>query len=144
MGKRRNAREVAVQFLFLREYNEDVACERLLPPFWEFARVEDEVREFAQGLIHGVLALRPALDALIQRYVENWDFKRIAVIERNILRISFYEILYRSDIPDVASINEAVDIAKKYGSADSGKFVNGVLDRVKNCEPKRYEETSAS
>ena len=143
MGTRRNAREMAVQFLFLREFNEEADREGLLALFWDFVRADEEERSFARALILGVLDVRDELDRLLERYVENWGLKRIAGIERHILRISFYEILYRAVIPDVASINEAVDIAKKYGSAESGKFVNGILDRVKSCETKRYEQPPA-
>lgn len=139
MGTRRAARELAVQFLFMSEFQEEEPTIELLRLFWADRPVERQVKAFAQNLIDNVLELKDPLDLLIRKYVQNWDFSRIAIIERNILRLSFYEILYRSDIPDVASINEAVDIAKKFSTPDSGKFVNGILDRVKHSEEKRYQ-----
>ena len=138
MGTRRTARETAVQFLFMHDFHPDTDYAQMLRPFWDCISADPEVRSFAENIIRGVISRKTELDEIITRYVQNWDFSRIALIERNILRISFYEILYRPDIPDVASINEAVDIAKKYGAQDAGKFVNGILDKVKDCEEKRY------
>ena len=138
MGKRRTAREAAVQFLFMYDFHSGAAVKPLLREFWNSVSADDEVRNFAEHIIGGVLDRKAEIDDIIARYVQNWDFSRIALMERNILRISFFEILFRPDIPDVASINEAVDIAKKYGAQDAGKFVNGILDKVKDCEAKRY------
>jgi N utilization substance protein B len=88
-------------------------------------------RLFADKLIRGVLENRSALDRSIQEHAENWDLNRMAVVDRNILRLAIYEMHYRDDIPPVVSINEAVDVAKKYSTQDSGKFVNGILDKIK-------------
>ena len=88
-------------------------------------------RLFADKLIRGVLEHRPELDARIKQHAENWDLHRMAVVDRNILRLAIYEMLHRDDIPPVVSINEAVDIAKKFSTQDSGKFVNGILDKIK-------------
>jgi transcription antitermination protein NusB len=92
---------------------------------------ETDVRSFAEPLIRGTLEHRAELDELIQKYVKNWGLHRIAAVDRNILRLALYEMLHRPDIPPVVSINEAVDIAKRFSTEDSGKFVNGVLDKVK-------------
>ena len=89
------------------------------------------MRVFAEPLIRGTLEHQAELDERIKQYAKNWDLHRMAVVDRNILRLAIYEMLYRDDIPPVVSINEAVDIAKKFSTEDSGKFVNGILDKVK-------------
>ena len=89
------------------------------------------MRAFAEPLIQGALQHRNEVDAVIRKHARNWELHRIAVVDRNILRLAIYEMLYREDIPPVVSINEAVDIAKKFSTQDSGKFVNGILDQVK-------------
>ena len=92
----------------------------------------DEVAtaEFAEPLIRGVLEHRDDLDALMISHADNWDLNRMAVVDRNILRLAAYEMLHREDIPPVVSINEAVDIAKKFSTEESGRFVNGILDKI--------------
>jgi N utilization substance protein B len=156
MGKRREARERAVQFLFQHDLNPPENLEAALAQFWESQRAaaiaeekgaatwgqpvelppptpeEAETRLFAEPLIRGTIEHRDALDAQIKKYARNWELHRIAAVDRNILRLAIYEMLYRDDIPPVVSINEAVDIAKKFSTQDSGKFVNGILDKVKS------------
>src|SRR5579871_1321208 len=155
MGMRREARERAIQFLFQNDLNPPEDLEAALNHFWDTQRaaaIADEkgdakwgqqtelpplstdeaaVRVFADPLIRGTLENREKLDETIQRHAKNWDLHRMAVVDRNILRMAIYEMLHREDIPPVVSINEAVDIAKKFSTADSGKFVNGILDKVK-------------
>jgi len=92
---------------------------------------EAETRLFAEPLIKGVLQQRDAIDEIIKKHCKNWDFHRIAAVDRNVMRLAIFEMLHREDIPPVVSINEAVDIAKKFSTEDSGKFVNGILDRVR-------------
>ena len=157
MGQRREARERAVQFLFQHDLNPPENLEEALAHFWltqqATAIAEDKgsaswgqkvdlppptaqeaaTRLFADKLIRGVLENRPDLDLHIKQYAENWDLHRMAVVDRNILRLAIYEMLHRDDIPPVVSINEAVDIAKKFSTPDSGKFVNGILDKVKGA-----------
>ncbi len=89
------------------------------------------MREFAQPLIDGMIAHLPEIDDRIRKYCENYDFRRISAVDRNVLRLAIYEMLYRDDIPPVVSINEAIELAKTFGGPDSGRFVNGILDRVK-------------
>jgi len=93
---------------------------------------EAAVRLFADPLIRCALEHRDEADALIKKHAKNWDLPRMAAVDRNILRLAIYEMLHRDDIPPVVSINEAVDIAKKFSTEDSGKFVNGILDKVKS------------
>ena len=90
------------------------------------------VREFAQPLIDGMIAHLPEIDERIRRYCENYELRRISAVDRNVLRLAIYEMFYRDDIPPVVSINEAIELAKMFGGADSGRFVNGILDRVKD------------
>jgi N utilization substance protein B len=92
---------------------------------------EAAVRLFADPLIRGTLENRDELDSVIKKHALNWDLHRIAAVDRNILRLAIFEMTHREDIPPVVSINEAVDIAKKFSTQDSGKFVNGILDKVK-------------
>ena len=99
----------------------------LPPPTTE----EAETRLFAEPLIRGVIEHRDTLDGYIKKHAHNWDFHRIAAVDRNVMRLAIFEMLHREDIPPVVSINEAVDIAKKFSTQDSGKFVNGILDKVK-------------
>ena len=99
--------------------------------FWEFCPAQTRVREFAQPLIEGMVAHLPEIDERIRRYCENYEFRRISAVDRNVLRLAIYEMLYREDIPPVVSINEAIELAKAYGGADSGRFVNGILDRIR-------------
>ncbi len=91
-----------------------------------------DVRGFAGELVHGVLDRSREIDERIRAVAENWDLARMATIDRNILRLGTYELLYRDDIPPKVSINEAVELAKRYSTAESGTFVNGILDRIKS------------
>jgi N utilization substance protein B len=130
MGKRRRAREAAVQYHFWRDLQRGEGPEKI-DDFWEFCPATQRVREFAQPLIEGMVAHLPEIDERIQRYCENYEFRRISAVDRNVLRLAIYEMLYRDDIPPVVSINEAIELAKTYGGGESGRFVNGILDRVR-------------
>jgi N utilization substance protein B len=130
MRHRTKARELAVQFLYGYEVNPDELEERL-SAFWEANKAAEEIKDFATSLIRGTLQERDQIDKMISKQAFNWDLDRITRVDRNILRMAVYELVFRDDIPPVVSINEAVDIAKKFGTAESGKFVNGILDNVK-------------
>ncbi len=142
MGKRRNARQAAVQFHFWRDLQGGEAPEKM-EEFWEFCPAKSGVREFAQPLIDGMVAHLPEIDERITRYCENYDFRRISPVDRNVLRLAIYEMLHRDDIPPVVSINEAIELAKMYGGPDSGRFVNGILDRVKGDLSRPLREAKA-
>ncbi len=155
MGKRREARERAVQFLFQYDLNPPENLDQALGHFWESQRAsviaeekgsatwgqkaelppptvdETSTRLFADPLIRGTLEHREEMDEVIKKHAKNWDLHRMAAVDRNILRLAIFEMLHREDIPPVVSINEAVDIAKKFSTEDSGKFVNGILDKIK-------------
>jgi N utilization substance protein B len=99
--------------------------------FWEFRPTLPGVRTFATNLLNGVVAHQPTIDEKISKYTANYELRRISAVDRNILRMAIYEMFFAADVPPIVAINEAIDIAKKFGTEESGKFVNGVLDRVK-------------
>ncbi len=142
MGKRRVGRQAAVQFHFWRDAHRGSGPERM-EEFWEFCPSTPRVREFAQPLIDGMLAHLPEIDERIKRYTENYDIGRLSPVDRNVLRLAIYEMLYREDIPPVVSINEAIELAKTFGGSDSGRFVNGILDRVKDDLSRPLREAAS-
>jgi N utilization substance protein B len=132
MGKRREGREVALQLLFHWDLNlQETPQEKDLELFWGLCNVIPGTRSFATTVLNGVIANQATIDSKITRYTANYELKRISAVDRNILRMAIYEMLYAADVPPIVAINEAIDIAKKFGTEESGKFVNGVLDRVK-------------
>ncbi len=156
MRPRREAREKAIQFLFQHDINPPANLDDALDRFWASqtpappqadeaetsdgeqtppldgpTTQESAVRLFADPLIEGVLNSKDDLDGVIKKHARNWDINRMAVVDRNVLRLAIYEMLHRDDIPPVVSINEAVDISKRFSTKDSGRFVNGILDRIK-------------
>ena len=131
MRRRRKSREFALQALYqLNIAKQDVNA--LLAQFQEHFLPDGEADEFLRRLVLGVLKHHEELDGLIERYSENWRLDRIDVIDRNILRMALFELLYCQDIPPKVTINEAIDLAKRYGSEDSGSFINGILDRIQS------------
>lgn len=131
MGKRRKARELALQILYGLEISKG-ELPRTLSDFWESYPCNGEVRDFATKLATGTYDNLSFVDGTLKRYTDNWDISRIAAVDRNILRFAIYELLFLEDIPPKVTINEAIEIAKKYSTADSGKFINGILDKLKN------------
>ena len=134
MRKRTLAREYTLKILYQAEMmRRDIPA--AAKQFWKEQDPPDEVvREFTQRLIDGVAANVATIDAKISHYAANWQLKRMAVIDRNILRLGVYELLHTSDIPPKVTINEAVELAKKFGDLESGKFVNGILDKIHKTE----------
>ncbi|MEW6009224.1 MAG: transcription antitermination factor NusB [Candidatus Omnitrophota bacterium] len=135
MRKRTKARELALQVLFQIDITGENA-ERVLELFWQNQAkpLEPDIKDFAEILIQGVRGTLSNLDEIIAKYATNWLIKRMAVIDRNVLRLATFEILNLPDVPIRVSINEAVDLAKKFGDLDSGKFVNGILDKISKSE----------
>lgn len=131
MRRRTKAREVALQFLYQLDLRGESVLEDL-PEFLETATKDKEVQEFALRLINGTNERLPELDSTLGKVARNWDLRRMATLDRNVLRMAIYELLYCDDIPPKVSINEAIDLGKKFSTANSGAFVNGILDRVKN------------
>ncbi len=135
MGDRRQSRELALQALFFLDVNHTDSAQGLE----EFCALrEDElpglVKPFFTELVQGVLDAREEIDGLLDKWAKNWKLSRMAVVDRNIMRIAAFELLKRPDIPCSVSINEAVEIGKKFGTRDSGAFINGVLDRIRSQE----------
>lgn len=134
MRKRTAGREYALQALYQIHITQNSA-EDVLKDFWEnHEEVDGESREFTEQLVTGTVEHLTHLDEVIKKYAENWNLDRMAVVDRNILRLAAYELLYAADIPPKVSINEAVNLAKKFSQGDSGKFVNGILDRISHSE----------
>ena len=143
MTRRTRAREVALQVLYQVEQNpgyRDTDVER----FIERRMQEPKLREFARELIAGVREHRPRIDELIASVAENWRLDRMAAIDRNILRIGAFEMIFCPDLPVKVAINEALELAKRYSTAQSSRFVNGILDRLQAAEPTPPLEVPAA
>ena len=130
MGKRRKAREVALQFLYQLDQHgaEDPAPHG--DEFWARHPVDADTQAFADALVRGSKQQQGKIDQLLAQYTEHWDLDRMAVVDRNILRMAVYELLWAPDVPPKAVINEAIESAKKFGTTESSRFINGVLDRI--------------
>ena len=137
MGKRREGREAAVQFLYQLDLNRQTP-EESAAPFWDLRTAPGKevtsakTRAFTEQIVAGVTAHGDEIDERIKKCVANYDLHRIAPVDRNILRLAIYEMLYCPDVPPVVSINEAIEIAKRFGGDESGRFVNGILDRIRS------------
>ena len=130
---RTRAREIALTGLYLidlRKGGDADVLDEALDPDGEFADTPAAVVEDARGLVRGVLERGQQIDAALGEAAENWRLDRMAAIDRNVLRLGVYEILHREDVPPKVAIDEAIELAKKYGTEGSGAFVNGVLDRI--------------
>ena len=135
MGKRTKARECAVQMLYQWESTQE-PMERVAGLFWKVRSTTDETRARAETLARGAQGDVAALDAAITAALTNWRFDRVAAVDRNILRIAAYELLHEPETPSAVIIDEAVEMAKRFGEADSPAFVNGVLDAVRRAVRK--------
>ncbi|MEM0896892.1 MAG: transcription antitermination factor NusB [Verrucomicrobiota bacterium] len=129
MGSRREGREAAVQFLFNRDLDPELTTEQF-PAFFEFRRAKEEARDFAVSRIEGFLDRQPMIDKTISDALENFEFDRLAVVDRNILRVAVFEMEYDKDVPPPVAIDEAIEVARRLSTEDSARFVNGVLDRI--------------
>lgn len=129
MGIRRRAREIALQVLYQLDASQERAKE-VLDLYWENFEPTPKAREFCQRLVEGVGQNQGQIDRLIEENSENWTLKRMAMVDRNILRLATFELLQCPDIPFKATLNEAIELAKKFGSDDSGSFINGILDKI--------------
>jgi len=141
MGIRRESRELALQILYALDANPSVGIRETLQTFREeHSDVLSRVREFAEELVRGVEEHRTAIDEAIKARSKNWSLARMPRVDLNVMRMATYELMFRQDIPKKVSINEAIEIARKFGDKESPAFVNGILDEVEAC-PKT-EETS--
>lgn len=135
MGERHKAREHALQGLYMYEVSKS-AVENIIEFEWLDGEISDEAEKFAVELIQGVITHIGKIDKLITNYSKNWKFERISVIDKSILRLAIYEILFIKDIPAIVTINECIDLGKTFGGENSGPFINGILDAVKKHELK--------
>ena len=130
MGTRRRARELALQALFYMDTQQN-GSPRMLERFCENFNLPQKVRPFFLQLVNGVLAAQPQIDSLIEKYSKNWKMQRMSCVDRNVMRVAIFEMLFCPDIPPKVSINEAIDVAKKFGTEESGAFINGIVDRIR-------------
>jgi N utilization substance protein B len=147
-GLRRDGREAAVQYLFQLDQQ---GFENTTPDgdFWRLRATSAEsenpqpppiapkARAFAESLVSGVCLNQAAIDELIVRFAQNYQLQRLAAVDRSILRLSVYELVFSREAPPAVAINEAIEIAKRFGSEESGRFVNGLLDRIRKEVPRR-------
>lgn len=130
MGRRRKARELALQFLYQLDLRGEADPATSSEEFWSRHPVDIEVRAFAETLVRGTMLHRQKIDELIAQYALHWDLERMAVVDRNILRVGIFELLWTTDVPPKVAINEAIEVSKKFGMEESSGFVNGILDRI--------------
>ena len=134
MGYRRKSREFALQMLY--QYDVSHLSAGLADGFWEDKEAPENIVEFANNLVDGVIKNLDKIDEKIRLSASNWSIDRMAVADRNILRIAVFELFYMQDIPVNVTLNEAIEIAKRFGEEETGSFVNGILDRI----VKDYQE----
>ena len=127
---RRRAREYALQILFQIDLTASELNQKLKDDFWEGSREDDNVKEFTEAIVRGTTENIAPLDDVIRKAAENWQLERMAVIDKSILRIAAYELIHMPDIPSSVTINEAIEISKKYSTEESASFINGILDRI--------------
>ncbi|MCM8768434.1 MAG: transcription antitermination factor NusB [Candidatus Omnitrophica bacterium] len=134
--KRRKARECALKILYQREMREE-PVEILLSEFWGHKPYPEKVRDYASQAVKGICLHLGEIDGLISRAALNWPLERMSAVDRNILRLGTWELLWAADIPAAVSIDEAIELAKLYGTEDSPAFINGILDRIKKMREEK-------
>ena len=135
MRKRTLARELVLKVLYQADIRKEPVS-AIAQSFSDLSEINDsEIKSFAQTLLSGIEINSKEIDAKILKYASNWDLDRMAFIDRNILRMGIFELLYMPDVPSKVSINEAIELAKKYGDIESSKFVNGILDKAHKTNP---------
>lgn len=130
MGKRRKAREVVLEALYCYEIRGDTDISEIFPDCRDMHGLDDGSARFAEALLRKTIENMEKLDSEIAAHIKNWDMNRLATVDKNIIRLGLSELFFFPDIPKKVSIDEAIELAKTYGSAESGRFVNGVLDAV--------------
>ncbi|MBI4684078.1 MAG: transcription antitermination factor NusB [Nitrospirae bacterium] len=128
--KRRKAREYVLQFLFQSEFTDKERIKNGLKQFWAGKESDPEIKKFASEIIKGTLSMLEDIDSVIKKAAEHWVLERMVAVDRSILRFAVYELLQRTDIPPAVTINEAIEIAKKYSTVESASFINGILDKI--------------
>ncbi len=130
MGRRRKAREETLRILFRLEF-ESKQIAKTLDQYWESKKTSEEIKEYSTWLVKGIISDLAKIDNIIQQVSEHWRISRMALVDRNILRMAVFELLYEENIAPAIIINEAIEIAKKYSGDEAGTFVNGILDAVR-------------
>jgi len=143
MGVRRDAREAAVQYLYQREIHCD-GDDSNLEEFYRLRGLSPAARKFCDGLLRGWMARHEEVDNFIRQNAHNYEFGRLSAVDRNILRLGCYELLDCPEVPPAVVINEAIEIAKKFSTSESGKFVNGVLDNIRKSAQRKPNSPPAS
>jgi N utilization substance protein B len=131
-AQRRDGRVAAVQYLYAWSLNPPKNLAEDLRVFFENFPEPRDHYAFGEEIIHGLIEHAPEIDARIRELAQNWEFERIAKIDLAILRVAMFEMIHRKDIPPVVSINEAIDLSKQFSNADAKRFINGILDRLKD------------
>ena len=149
MSRRRQARELALQALYFLDDRPDDPQEALALFHRNFTPPR-QARDFMDRLVQGVIAHRGRIDTVVERFSENWQVFRMPRVDRNVIRMAVFEMFWQADIPYRVSINEAIDLGKKYGADDSGAFINGILDRIRKAlesgeiKPPPHEAATAA
>ncbi len=130
MGRRRKAREDTLRILFRLEF-ENKQIEKTLDQYWKSKKASEEIKEYSTWLVNGIISDQAKIDNIIQQVSEHWRISRMALVDRNILRMAVFELLYEEKIAPAIVINEAIEIAKKYSGEEAATFVNGILDAVR-------------
>lgn len=139
MRRRTLARETALQILYQLDITRD-SVDDVLQQFFQQGAEDEVVRAYAERVVRGTLKHVEDIDRLVSKHTENWNISRMAVVDRNVLRLATYELIYLSEeIPPKVAINEAVNLGKKFSTEESGKFVNGVLDKINHTEARIQE-----
>ena len=134
MGLRREARELALQMMYALDSNSSVGVRETLQIFREEqGEIAVKVREFAEELVRGVQSQREIIDEAIKARSKNWSLTRMPRVDLNVMRLAVYELMFRTDIPKKVTINEAIEIVRRFGDKDSPAFVNGILDEIEAC-----------
>ena len=136
MGVRREGRELALQLLYALELN-PIKLQDMLQLFRDNSKAVMDARDFAEELVTGVVANRDVIDQRIVEKSKNWAITRMDKVDLNILRMSVFELMFCDDIPRNVTINEAIEVAKKFGTEDSPSFINGMLDEIANLMPEK-------
>lgn len=138
MRKRTKAREYALQILYQLDVTR-AQPQQVLQDFWAVHPAPSDVRTFASQVVQGTMQHADEINRLIIRHANNWDIARMAIVDRNILRMGAYELLYVEEVPPKVCLNEAVELAKRFGDEESSKFVNGILDTIHKLHGRRGE-----
>ncbi|MBW2246000.1 MAG: transcription antitermination factor NusB [Deltaproteobacteria bacterium] len=136
MGNRRKSRELAMQALFYMDMSQDDSNE-MLERFCDNFSPPEKMLPFFLNLVKGVIREKGEIDSILKRFSDHWKLNRMSCVDRNTMRVAIYELLYCHDIPHKVSINEAIDMGKKFGSKESGAFINGILDSIRIAIEKK-------